>query len=148
MNELDIATEEARMRAETAADREEYETRVGEAPSLPGWKLRPIGQEQYDAIGDVILERIRQDEKWGEQNHPEAMWLAILSEEFGEVAKAMLDADFVSVRSELAQVAAVCVAWLEMYLRQAEKDREFSENFAEMEALRAELEQAEVTDEI
>lgn len=59
-------------------------------------------------------ERDRQDAKWGDQSHhPDLYWLAILGEEFGEVAKALLEADTEHIYEELIQVAAVCVSWLE-----------------------------------
>lgn len=40
---------------------------------------------------DVIAERMRQDEKWGEQNHDSTVWITVLSEEVGELAQAALD---------------------------------------------------------
>ena len=39
----------------------------------------------------VLSERIRQDEKWGCQHHTRGDWLAILVEEVGEVAQAILE---------------------------------------------------------
>jgi hypothetical protein len=39
--------------------------------------------------------------------------LAILAEEFGEVARAVCENDNANLCEELVQVAAVCVAWLE-----------------------------------
>ena len=38
---------------------------------------------------------------------------AVLSEECGEAARAVLDTDIDQLRTELIQVAAVAVAWLE-----------------------------------
>lgn len=38
---------------------------------------------------------------------------AVLSEECGEVARAVLDTDIDQLRTELIQIAAVAVAWLE-----------------------------------
>ncbi len=62
----------------------------------------------------ISAERAKQDGKWGEQNHLNLYWLGILGEEFGEVAKALIEDDPTDhVREELVQVAAVCVAWLE-----------------------------------
>jgi hypothetical protein len=85
-------------------------------------------------------ERARQDAKWGEQNHPNGTgdepgsrlrakqadharevcqkhaadgtvtWLDILRE---ELAEAFAESDPVNLRSELIQVAAVAVAWVE-----------------------------------
>lgn len=40
-------------------------------------------------------------------------FLAVLGEEFGEVARAINERDPVNMRDEIIQVAACCVAWLE-----------------------------------
>lgn len=66
----------------------------------------------------VCRERQRQEKKWGEQNHPDALWLAILAEEFGEAAKEANETHFrakdpYDLESELVQVMAVAKAWLE-----------------------------------
>jgi len=64
----------------------------------------------------VLEERNRQDTKWGEQNHRDSVWLAILTEEVGEVAKAILEQKVCgsqAVNREILQVAAVAVAWIE-----------------------------------
>ncbi len=63
------------------------------------------------ALEEIIRERERQEKKWGRQKHENRTWLTIASEEFGEVAKAMLERD--GVRKEVIQTAAVLVAWLE-----------------------------------
>lgn len=72
----------------------------------------------YKVISDVAKERGRQNEKWGEQNHMDPVWLAILSEEVGEAAQALLHNKFGgdhagTLRKELVQVAAVAVQWIE-----------------------------------
>jgi len=69
-------------------------------------------------IQDVLAERERQDAEWGEQNHTSVWWHAILSEEVGEVAKAVLEAQFAggsveTIRAEMVQVAAVAIAAIE-----------------------------------
>jgi len=66
-------------------------------------------------IDDVVLEREKQDAKWGEQNHVPYVWLAVLTEEVGEVAQEILRGDFggksvADYRTELIQVAAVAIA--------------------------------------
>lgn len=71
----------------------------------------------------IKQERIRQDEIWGDQRrHTNLEWLAITTEELGEVAMAVCDQDVnlktlpivdEQIRKELIQTAAVCVAWLE-----------------------------------
>lgn len=88
-------------------------------PKLP--RLESIFQE-------IKYERIRQDQKWGEQNHNPFVWLAILGEEVGEVNKAVLEAnfsnkDYSEYRNELIQVAAVAVAMIECLYRNAEPSK-------------------------
>lgn len=73
-----------------------------------------------EVLDHVAAERERQDEKWGEQNHLDWVWNAILMEEVGEAAEEVLTTAFGAaakghgdLRSELVQVAAVAVAWIE-----------------------------------
>lgn len=94
------------------------------------------------ALDDVARERMRQDAKWGEQNHPDGTgdpgseavadiardicnlaaqtgalaWRDVLREEFFE---ALAEKDPVKLREELVQVAAVAVAWIEAIDRRA-----------------------------
>jgi len=63
-----------------------------------------------EKIGD---ERRRQDEKWGEQNHHPLYWMAILQEEVGEAAKALVEKKLDEYRTELIQCAAVAMAAIE-----------------------------------
>lgn len=73
----------------------------------------------------IVQERIRQDNKWGEQNHSPLEWLSILLEEVGEVAKEVnalhFDGDSDEIRrkyrTELIQVAAVAAAAVEADMR-------------------------------
>ena len=70
------------------------------------------------ALNDVMTERAKQDEKWGEQNHSDFVWCAIAGEELGEVQQAALHDQFGgahagTVRGELVQLAAVCLQWIE-----------------------------------
>lgn len=80
-------------------------------------------------LGAIVQERERQEElsKSGRFEKtcanltmPALHKLGVLSEEHGEVAHVVMDAveakvepDLAKLRSELTQVAAVCVAWLE-----------------------------------
>ena len=64
-----------------------------------------------EILQKIREERIRQDEKWGVQDHDDFIWNAILVEEVGEVSKALLIGG--DLESELVQVAAVTIAWLE-----------------------------------
>jgi hypothetical protein len=78
-----------------------------------------------ETVFDLIrLERERQSELWaGEhswgsgdcssQDVPDPVKAAVLAEECGEVARAMLAGDHLDLRRELVQVAAVAVAWWE-----------------------------------
>ena len=80
-------------------------------------------------LGEVRCERIRQDRKWGPQNHPDGTgpqwatllaearaacnndnWAHILREEFYE---ALVETEPEKIKTELIQVAAVAVAWAE-----------------------------------
>jgi NTP pyrophosphatase (non-canonical NTP hydrolase) len=66
---------------------------------------------QSRTVADV--ERKRQDEKWGEQNHGDLYWLGILMEEVGELAQAVIEGKRLERNAELIPVAAVAVAWRE-----------------------------------
>ena len=68
-----------------------------------------------DPLQEIMEERVRQDRKWGEQNHPNLYWLGILTEEVGELARAIIERRQTNedIRRELVQIAAVCLAWLE-----------------------------------
>ena len=97
----------------------------------------------------IESERIRQNEKWGEQNHKPIEWIGILTEEVGEVAKEAADYHFKNpylngqgelqdvleddvvqtirlkdYRKELIQVAAVAVQMIECLDRNELKKEE------------------------
>jgi len=60
----------------------------------------------------IEAERARQDARFGSHAWvPDYLWLAILTEELGEVARDLQERR--DLRPELVQVAAVAVAWLE-----------------------------------
>ena len=78
------------------------------------WTIR-----QYQIFHEILNERDRQETKWHEAP---GVWpcdattkLAVLAEEFGEVARGVLERDAENVREELVQVAAVCMKWLEAF---------------------------------
>ena len=87
------------------------------------------------ALEDVLAERFRQNEKWGEQNHGDFTFLAILVEEVGEFAKAALHLQFggpeaAHTREEMIHCAAVALQIVEAIDRrraQAESWRTESE---------------------
>jgi NTP pyrophosphatase (non-canonical NTP hydrolase) len=65
----------------------------------------------------IAAERKRQDARFGphagfDKDPPERN-AAVLTEECGEVSKAVLEKDIENLKEELVQVAAVCWAWLE-----------------------------------
>ena len=71
------------------------------------------GQVTVDILGEVAKERARQYDIFGTQDHSLNEWYTILGEEVGEVAQAILEEWRDDVRTELIQVAAVCVAMIE-----------------------------------
>lgn len=86
-------------------------------------ELRAIIAQRYDIPTAIVLlevgnERVRQNETWrrvaGEWGDSTTIKLAVLTEEVGEVARAICDDEGeVRLRAELIQVAAVAVAWAE-----------------------------------
>ena len=60
----------------------------------------------------ISMEREYQLKKWGDQKHSDEKWLAILLEEVGEVAKAILEEDDVELLKEMCQVGAVLESWV------------------------------------
>jgi len=79
------------------------------------WIEFPVStEEQLLATRNVLNERDRQDGKWGSQRHlSDREWLTILTEEVGEAAKDILDQKHDGLKTEVTQVAAVALAWLE-----------------------------------
>lgn len=82
-------------------------------------------------LHEVMGERERQEEKWGEQNHGPFVWLAIIGEEKGEADEAALQAHFEpeagqtlhDYRKELIEVAATAVSAIESLDRNELSDR-------------------------
>ena len=95
-----------------------------------------MSNEIQRVLDEVYVERIRQDEQWGEQNHPDgsgrpedfimAESAKILNDHKAqvgtltfrdileeEVREAYAETDSERLREELVQVAAVAVAWVE-----------------------------------
>jgi hypothetical protein len=80
--------------------------------------------ERTDLWTAIRAERRRQLLRWAEPHEwgvgdcsssdvSEPVKVAVLAEECGEVARAVLDRDCAALKRELVQVAAVAVAWLE-----------------------------------
>ena len=80
-----------------------------------------INGQPIKVYSEIALERIRQESKWGEQNHHPMIWLSILGEEYGEACEAAneayfpgkLNGEWGNYREELIQVAAVAIAMVE-----------------------------------
>lgn len=99
--------------------------------------MTPRTTHLSSVLEEIAEERNRQDEKWGEQNHPDGTgptiptlnarehaihecdyahsngtgtWRHILEEEYRE---ALAESDPAKLRAELIQMAAVAVAWIQ-----------------------------------
>lgn len=83
--------------------------------------------KEIEVVTHILRERNRNLGRWGDQSaHPDTTWLAILTEEVGESAQAVLHNRFGgkaagTLREELVQVAAVAVAWIEAIDKRGEK---------------------------
>ena len=82
--------------------------------------LKDLHNSFFDVANAVFNERIRQQRKWGEQNHTPERWQGILMEEVGEQAKesneyhlAGDESALMRYRNELIQVAAVAIQMIE-----------------------------------
>ena len=85
-----------------------------------------------DPYLEIAAERVRQDKNWGppqdlpKDRTPEH-WLAILMEEMGELAEAVVELAAGgqgwegTIRTELIETAAVAVSWLEWIAAQEEQ---------------------------
>lgn len=85
-------------------------------------RYEAISIEQEKILEDIVLERYRQDSKWGEQNHDLPLWTGILGEEYGELCEAINETVFdngtdkggyENMRKEAIHVAAVAIGFLE-----------------------------------
>ena len=86
--------------------------------------MAAIDSKGIEQVFDLISEEhVNQLEKWGVQRHSPLKWAVILSEETGEVAKAVLDEDEDGLIAELTQVAAVATACLRQVLDEREGRR-------------------------
>ena len=75
---------------------------------------------QQNIINDVLAERSRQDEKWGQQDHFAERWATIIGEEYGEMCTAINEFSFNAtyeneqqIYVEAIQTMATCMAMLE-----------------------------------
>ena len=111
-------------------------------PDIPYYQAAPV---QHWIISDVLGERVRQDAKWGEQNHPngtssdaaataradaarqacqdaaergQVTWRLIAAE---ELAEAFAETDLDALYTEVVQSMAVLMNWAEHLRRQGAK---------------------------
>ena len=77
-----------------------------------------MDNNQQEIIDAIVAERDRQDALWGITDHDPLHWHLFLSEELGEVSRAIQDGTIEDYRVELIQLAALCVNALECAKRQ------------------------------
>ena len=106
-------------------------TAIDEALGAESARLhREMFQRHAGIIADVIHERVRQEARWGVQEHTSDRWNAILGEERGEIEHAINEAQAYidkaervpqpivdNLYEELVQTVAVGLAWLEDWKR-------------------------------
>lgn len=72
-------------------------------------------------INDLLMERVKQDSKWGIQKHSPETWMTILMEEIGEISKEVVELKFghkfdsSNYRNEMIQACALLIAMIEDY---------------------------------
>jgi NTP pyrophosphatase (non-canonical NTP hydrolase) len=98
-----------------------------------GEKRMSFEELMFEINKDVFSERVRQNEKWGNQRHTYGSWLAILVEEVGEAAQAMQvhwgwgkPSDAQNLYEELIHVAAVASAIAEQVREESEEQATFT----------------------
>lgn len=100
---------------------------VLEALTLPeGWQetwLEDIGLCE-EALDMITAEDVSQRERWGNQRHHAHRWNTILTEEVGELAKAVLEDNVEQIEKEATQVVtlALKMAYMARQLRLSNGD--------------------------
>jgi len=82
-------------------------------------------ESEMKALELVLTERVKQEKKWGEQNHNPFIYLAILGEEYGELAKECVEHGLTGLDhdnndrllAEAVDTAAVALAFVACLLR-------------------------------
>ena len=80
--------------------------------------IREKSGPQASRVLDVLCDRAQhelfdQEAKWGVQNHSLEFWWLIISEEVGEIAKAVLEGDIIDVQAETIQTIALLARLVE-----------------------------------
>ena len=97
---------------------------------------------------EIMQERKRQDEKWGDQrNLSDMRWLGIVTEEVGEAAEEVLSDNPVEMRKEVIEVCASALVWLECMDR-GDPIRDRFANAAILRVIANDLERGKVEPEI
>ena len=77
--------------------------------------------DQEQIIASILMERLRQADKWGgaehDDMHTDLDWNCIFGKGRGDLERALLDRDEEAIDRELVQTFAVGVAWLEVRMR-------------------------------
>lgn len=91
-------------------------------PEVTDGQARRLQSTMFSVLMEIRKERLRQEDLKAAgkfrftcadkelTNHER---LAILAEEFGEVARAICEGDLANMREELVQVAAVALSWVQ-----------------------------------
>lgn len=101
-------------------------TEINDRHKMAEQLYRDHAKRHRGIFGDIVFERIRQESKWGAQEHFGDKWFRILGEEFGEIARDLNELGalpieneagqlkyLTNLRQEIIQTSAVCVAWLD-----------------------------------
>ncbi len=73
-----------------------------------------MNSTHLQALSDVLARHAANQTKWGNQDtQPNATWLAILTEELGEAARAVLEENNPQLRAELVDLTAAALAMVE-----------------------------------
>lgn len=110
-------------------EREALETAISALEVEQFCSITEATSKQTQIFAAMILERKRQDEKWGEQNHFAERWVTIIGEEYGEMCKAVNEFSFnptpkteQDIYTETIQTMASCLAMLECMQRSKNKN--------------------------
>lgn len=104
----------------TGKEKEALETALSALEKEQFYSIMGITGQKAKIMYDTVRERVRQDEKWGVQNHRADTWATIIGEEYGEMCKAVNEFGFnptpeteQDIYTEAIQTMASCMAMLE-----------------------------------